>query len=476
MEEITPNADTPVPERKPVRAEFRRLDEVGLYGVRLLRGKRRIEGECYLGYDDRCDFVDRAIAALAGPDDDLTQLRREIEELLYRRRLSFEETCDHPELERMSESIVADVEWLWPGRIAADKLTMLVGDPGIGKSLVALDIAARVTTGRPWPDEPADAERRQPGGVLLLAETDDPADTIHPRLTALGADLDRVHLLRNFMQTGRRKVALPFSIAGNLHRLEHCIKKVPDCRLAIIDPLSIYVDGRLSRREVSEWLPYLIEVAVSQQVAILVVSHFSRGSQSLFHYGSLANSRFVAGARSVWKLVGDREHRDRRLLLPMKNNLGSDWLGLGFRIESVDDGCAPGISWEMKPLEITVERSVFEPDRPKLISSQTVQRELACEWLRSQLVAGAQLAQELFAAAREQQIGEKLLRRALHELGGVTRKGPTGRYVWKLPGDPSSGDSSANPTKLLQFDSETSAANQANLEPAPAGRGCEMFD
>ncbi len=45
------------------------------------------------------------------------------------------------------------VHWLWPGRIPLGKLTLLVGDPGLGKSFITLDMAARVSRGAAWPDE-----------------------------------------------------------------------------------------------------------------------------------------------------------------------------------------------------------------------------------------------------------------------------------------------------------------------------------
>jgi hypothetical protein len=44
------------------------------------------------------------------------------------------------------------VTWLWPGRLALGKLAMLDGDPGLGKSLLTLDLCARLSTGRPLPD------------------------------------------------------------------------------------------------------------------------------------------------------------------------------------------------------------------------------------------------------------------------------------------------------------------------------------
>ena len=38
--------------------------------------------------------------------------------------------------------------WFWPGHLALGKLAILDGDPGLGKSLVTLDLSARLTTGR----------------------------------------------------------------------------------------------------------------------------------------------------------------------------------------------------------------------------------------------------------------------------------------------------------------------------------------
>ena len=43
--------------------------------------------------------------------------------------------------------------WLWPTRVPLGKVTLIVGDPGRGKSLLALDMAARVTRGAAWPDQ-----------------------------------------------------------------------------------------------------------------------------------------------------------------------------------------------------------------------------------------------------------------------------------------------------------------------------------
>src|SRR5437870_4959213 len=95
-------------------------------------------------------------------------------------------------LRPISQLTPRPVSWLWPGRLALGKLAMLDGDPGLGKSLLALDLCARLSTGRPFPDG---ALGPGIGTAIVLNAEDSEQDTIHPRLLALGADLDRVFVL-----------------------------------------------------------------------------------------------------------------------------------------------------------------------------------------------------------------------------------------------------------------------------------------
>lgn len=94
-----------------------------------------------------------------------------------------------PGLIRMADIQSERIRWLWRGRLALGKITLLDGDPGLGKSTATLDIAARVSTGAALPGE---RTGRAPAGVVLLSAEDDPGDTIRPRLEAAGADLRRI--------------------------------------------------------------------------------------------------------------------------------------------------------------------------------------------------------------------------------------------------------------------------------------------
>jgi putative DNA primase/helicase len=128
------------------------------------------------------------------------------------------------------------IEWLWPGRIAIGKQTLIGGEPGLGKSQITAALAAAVTTGAPWP---CDEGRAPKGSVLILSAEDDAADTIRPRLDAAGADPGAIHLISAVAQrdgTGRRT----FNLQADLSLLETAIKSIGNVRLVIIDPVSSY--------------------------------------------------------------------------------------------------------------------------------------------------------------------------------------------------------------------------------------------
>jgi hypothetical protein len=78
------------------------------------------------------------------------------------------------ETQSMSEVKANGMKWLWPGRIALGKLCVIAGDPGLGKSLLTLSIAAHASRGAPWPDETASSPLTS---VLLLSAEDDFVDT-----------------------------------------------------------------------------------------------------------------------------------------------------------------------------------------------------------------------------------------------------------------------------------------------------------
>jgi hypothetical protein len=81
------------------------------------------------------------------------------------------------------------VQWLWPGRIPFGKVTLLESEPGVGKSTLTLELAARVSRGAPLPLEKTHAA---PANVVIFSGDDGLADTVRPRLEVADADLSRI--------------------------------------------------------------------------------------------------------------------------------------------------------------------------------------------------------------------------------------------------------------------------------------------
>ena len=88
-----------------------------------------------------------------------------------------------------------NINWLWNGRIAKGKITMISGDPGLGKSQLSLSIAAIVSTGGRWPLEEGRASQ---GKVIIISCEDDAEDSIKPRLVTISAEMDNIFILDGF--------------------------------------------------------------------------------------------------------------------------------------------------------------------------------------------------------------------------------------------------------------------------------------
>lgn len=340
-------------------------------------------------------------------------------------------------LRRLSDIQPVPVHWLWPSRIALGKLTLIVGDPGLGKSLLTLDLAARVTTGRAWPDKtPNDGA----GSVLLLNAEDDAADTIRPRLDAASADSSRVHVLEavRVKDDEGRLSSHSFSLADDLGALEEAIRDLGDVRLVVIDPISAYLDGVDSHvnTEVRGILGPVAALAARSGAALVGVHHLNKGAGAAI-YRTSGSIAFVAAARAVWAVGRDSadDTGERRLFLPVKNNLGPDSGGLAFTLNT--DGGRPTVAWgEAVHLDAT-DALASDPD------GHTEGAD-ARSFLLDFLSDGPRAALEVLRAARAAGHAEKTLRRAKRALAVRSAKLAEG-WTWALPGQDGQGGQDSPP-------------------------------
>lgn len=327
---------------------------------------------------------------------------------------------------RLSSVMAVAVAWLWLFRIALGKITFIIGDPGCGKTWITLDICARVTTGRGFPDGTPNpfGDRRH---VLWISAEDDDADTIKPRFLTLGGDPSRFHSLRSV--TSQRGNQTSFNLRDNLDKLDDYLTRNPLIAVVVIDPVTAHLGNVDSHKnaDVRSLLGPLAELAARHVVSILGINHMSKGDGSNAAYRSMGSIAFVAASRASWMVSRDPRDKDRRLLTPIKNNLAAgDVGGLAFRIGP------DGLSWEEVKVDMTADEALRAVARATAAPARTD----AKEWLRDQLSQnGPMLADDVMTLAKENDIAERTLLAAKKELGVRAKKtGGTGApWEWSLP-------------------------------------------
>lgn len=329
---------------------------------------------------------------------------------------------------RITDIPAEKLAWLWPSRIPLGKVTVLSGDPGLGKSLVTLDIAASVSRGSCWPCGEGTAPL---GDVVLVSAEDDPADTIRPRLEAADADLHRIHVLDavEFVDADGRPQRRSWKFTDT-DALGTRLAALPECRVVIVDPLSAYLAGTDSHKnsDVRALLAPLAEMASRRRVAVLCVSHLNKSAGPAMYRttGSLA---FVAAARAVYGVAKDPNNASRRLVIPIKCNLSADSTGLAYKLIAKADG-TPVIEWEPETVTISAEEAFSVP----AYDDEQGERREAVEWLTDYLAGGPKSAKQVRVAAQENGLAWRTVRRAQVALN--IRPAKTrfdGGWEWALP-------------------------------------------
>jgi putative DNA primase/helicase len=327
----------------------------------------------------------------------------------------------------MDEVEAKHVEWLWPGRLARGKLTLLAGDPGIGKSQISVDVAARISQqGSRWPD----GNNAPCGSVVILSAEDSADDTLRPRLEAADAALPRVHMLTATIIDGR---PVTFSLQAHLEMLGAKLTALGDAALVIIDPITSYmgkIDGHQTV-DVRAVLEPLAAFAERHDVAVLAISHPPKASQSKALHAVTGSLAFVAAARMVF-IATKEPQTERRLLLPVKNNLGPLAAGLGFSLGQQFVGneiLTSRVIWDSAPVTITADEAVAAANN----EGPTAMSE-AAEFLREELANEPRSVKDLKKAAAEANLSWRTVRRAQTELGvKPTKDGLAGGWLWELP-------------------------------------------
>jgi putative DNA primase/helicase len=349
-----------------------------------------------------------------------------------------------PELiaQRASDVVIEPVEWLWPARVAIGKQTLIAGEAGLGKSQLSIGMIAAVTTAGAWPCN----EGRAPlGSVIILSAEDGAADTVVPRLMAAGADLERVCLIRAVRgEDGKGRRA--FNLLADLELLERKIVEIGDVKLIVIDPISAYLGPKIDSHvnaAVRGALEPVGELAGRLRVAVVSITHPPKGTGATAINRFIGSIAFVAAARAAFMVTRDPDNEDRRLFLPVKNNLAPMGQGLAFRLEQRIVGdeskgiVASSVVWDGEPVAISVDQALQATDAGNDDRSATAEN-----FLLDLLSGGEEIAAvEIKREAQDAGMAWATVRRAQKRLGIKPCRrvksgdglGGRGHWYWSLP-------------------------------------------
>lgn len=253
--------------------------------------------------------------------------------------------CSTAGLTRLADVAPERVRWLWPGRVPLGKLTVLDGDPALGKSTLCLDLAARVSTGAPMPDG-GFGDVEGPGGVVILSAEDGIGDTIRPRADAAGADPTRLHVLEHVPTLdadGQPNGARPPSIPGDVDRLEVAVSTV-GAVLVVVDVLAAFLHARTDSyrdQDVRGALMPLARMAERCGCAVVVLRHLAKSGGGHAIYRGGGSIGIIGAARSGLLVGHDPDDESRNVLAVVKANLAPLAPSLAYKLVSDERrGCA----------------------------------------------------------------------------------------------------------------------------------------
>ena len=325
----------------------------------------------------------------------------------------FDEMKPRAIVHRLADVERENVTWMWQGFLPHKKLVIVDGMPGVGKSTLTADIAAKVSTGATFPCGTENRAR----GVLFLAVEDGVADTIRPRVEAAGGDVERVYAMSGVEIQGQESapdLSKHIEIIRNLV-IEH------DIGLIIIDPIMALLGANVDSyrdQDVRSITTPLARLAEELDVIVLVVRHPNKSISSNALMRGGGSMAFIGAARVGWVVGKDPSDESRRILAIAKSNLAMMADSLQFQLVTDEQfGCAR-IEWLGKSM-VSADILYSEPNQ-----DERNQTDEAMEWLQDFLGDSEIDNKDVKRKATEAGISEKALRRAREKLRvQITRKG-----------------------------------------------------
>jgi putative DNA primase/helicase len=322
---------------------------------------------------------------------------------------------------------IEDVEWIWLNKIPLGCATWAVGQPGNAKSLMTIDIASAVTTGRDFPDG---SKNMLPASeVLMYCGEDSISKVVRPRLLAAGADLTKIGFLdrKSFREVAgdNDPTKRPLDLSQDCDTLLELVKQNPNIKLLVVDPITgVFGDANINKNEeANPVFEKLIDFCEASGIAFLGVLHVpKRTTNSAIE--KIAGGTAVAGsAKSAFMLSRDPDSDDKHdhLLTMVKWNYADNADGLKYKTVSAT------AEWKGKTVKTAKIGwgEVIPEIADDVLLAQNSKKEAKdrqagkCEaFLLTYLGSEPRRSFEVYEEAKKQGYGTSTVKRALENING----------------------------------------------------------
>lgn len=368
-----------------------------------------------------------------------------------------------------SDIAVRPVKWAWKDRMPVGEIVLLGGREGIGKSILAIWIAAQVTRGH-LPGEYEGTAR----DVVIVTTEDSWSHTIVPRLMAAGADLGRIHRVEAVTSDG---IDVPLSMPYDLEEFEAILTRV-EAALVIFDPLLSRLDARLDTHkdaEVRLALEPLRGVTERSGATLLGLIHVNKSKSDDPLSMLMASRAFAAVARAVLFMTTDPDDRDRRMLGQAKNNLGRMDLPTlamhieGVKVADVEEGAVwTGAAVFDGESDMTIHDAVSAALDGTEVRTAVGE---AADWLGDYLLPEPAWYADIKRAGIAAGHSESAIKRAATRLAIIKKsKGFPRRSEWQLPSQVIASASNSGESELIELTGLTGSESSGSSQFGPPAR------
>lgn len=331
---------------------------------------------------------------------------------------------------KASEIETEKTHWVWKDYIPSGKITILAGDPGMGKSTIALDLLSRISCGTVLP-----SGGRSISGTCIIASAEDAAeDTITPRLIVARANLGRIEIVKEVrIEDELRYLTFP----RDLERLKQVIVK-KGVRIFVIDPLNAFLEkgtDTYKDQDVRSVLGPMEAIAEETGAAILIIAHLNKKEDSSTLYRVGGSIGFIGAARSVLAVTTAQTKNATKVLYSLKSNLSKKPPALAYETRAAKRE-REGTEWlgesKISSSLIRWKGEVdFDPSKGSVTEADKAENE-AEDFLRQVLTDGAEVSAEtIYAEAKLAGIARAQLIRTKSDLGIQLKKKRDGKWYWK---------------------------------------------